>query len=347
MATVTVYPTSYSVIKGTWNNPTNMYADDGSYTTTTLSGYDNSCTIAYNFPSANIPAGATINSVTLQTQWKASSTTARLSSNIQMGYDGTLVGSLSEDKASTTSDRTQNCTTTGTWTVEQLNSGLAYARINASKGNLFASGTCSFDYLCIIVDHTEGSEEYFKELIASVAASDLFTRKTGKTAAGAVSAGAAAVKSANNMRKYVLTAFSGVTSGMIKKAGKISVSYFSVTASIQRVIKKAVNAAVNTTGTAVKKAVKTVRGTAGTSASFVRKVKIIRTAAIKITAFVRFPFKIIRYVLLSWIIRDKQLTTVLRAKDLSHKEREKQLNTAERAKELEIKERKVDLEVRE
>ena len=297
MATVTVYPTSYSVIRGTWNNPTYMYTDDGSYTTTTLAGYDNSYTIAYNFPSANIPAGATINSVTLQAQWKASSTSARLSSNIQMGYDGTLVGSLSEDEASTTSDRTQNCTTTGTWTVEQLNSGLAYARINASKGSLFASGTCSFDYLCIIVDYTEGSggTEYTKELTANTSITANADKKAKKVLFKTVSAGAL----------FIASFLSG------------SEEYF-----------------------------KELITSVAASALFTRKTgKIIRTAAIKITAYVRFPFKIIRYVLLSWIVRDKQLTTVLRAKDLSHKEREKQLNTAERAKELEIKERKVDTEV--
>lgn len=299
MATVTVYPTSYSIGSGTWNNPTYIYADDGSYTTTTVSAFDNHHTIEYNFPSANIPAGATINSVTLQTQWKASSSAAQLSSKIQMGYDGSLVGSANTDEASTTSDRTQNCTTTGTWTVEQLNSGLAYARITAYLDNLFASGTCSFDYLCIIVDYTEGSggTESTKELTANTSITANADKKAKKVLFKTVSAGAL----------FIASFLSG------------GEEYF-----------------------------KELIASVAASALFTRKTgKIIRTAAIKITAYVRFPFKIIRYVLLSWIIRDKQLTTVLRAKDLSHKEREKQLNTAERAKELEIKERKIDLEVME
>lgn len=362
MATATVYPSSYSVVNGTWNDPTYMYADDGSYVTVAPTYLSANFNINYFFSSANIPSGSTINSVTLRTQWKASSSAALLSSNIQIGYDGSLMGSLSTDVASNTSDRTQSNTNTGTWTAEMLNSGLAYGAVNAYRANMVFSGTCSFDYLCIIVDYTEGGtpQEYTKELTASrpvisglivrltlktetanTALAASFTKKTGKTA----SAGVPVLSSAAKAAKKILSGSVSSAALSVKKAVKTLSAAVAAASNTRKYTSKTESGTASITGTARRKTFKAFIAELISSGIAVKAVRIARSSAVKITCVIRIPFRAIRGVILSWVIRDKQFTTDIRAKTLSRQEREKDISAEIRAKELEIKERKTDTEV--
>lgn len=153
-----VYPTSYNDYNNLFTDEGNVYADDGSYCVTTPAYLSTNHQMNYFFPECEIPETAELISVVLQVKWKASNSSALLSSNIQLGYDiinGGVRGTLSTDVASNNSDRTQTCTTTGTWTIAELNDGNAYCTINGYRANLIFSGTCSWDYVALIITYLE------------------------------------------------------------------------------------------------------------------------------------------------------------------------------------------------
>lgn len=164
MPTVTVYPTSHTIVSGTWSNPTNLYADDGSYATISPVRNTDQIILAH-FPVADLPVGAVITSVTHQIKWKSSRTD--VTATTQLLYDSTARGGAKVDTATTTTDRISESADTGAWTASDLNSGLVALRINAQRSSVLSS-TISVDYACIIVAYTYSEADHYKSLSAAV-----------------------------------------------------------------------------------------------------------------------------------------------------------------------------------
>src|SRR5687768_1594489 len=98
MATTTKFANANAVVATGWTNPTNANGDDGVYATA-LPAKNGSVTSDYGFPAfttSDIPDNSTINSVTLEIQYKSNTTGSTGSVvGLQANNNGTLLGSES------------------------------------------------------------------------------------------------------------------------------------------------------------------------------------------------------------------------------------------------------------
>jgi hypothetical protein len=159
MATVSKF-TRGAVSGNGWTNAANATGDDGSYSTcapaknATISGdWDFAA-----FSDAELPVGATINSVTLEFQFKVSTT-----SSVATFHYGTVdsVGTLS-DSTDATEPTADKIVTTSTWDTAPTESNLKTAgslkaRAQGQRGNSNNAVTFSLDYVTITVDYTTTS----------------------------------------------------------------------------------------------------------------------------------------------------------------------------------------------
>lgn len=348
MATATVYPTGYTDTNNLFTDETNAYSDNGSYMTCAPAYGATNCTVLFSFPSAEIPEEAVITTVTLQTQWKTSNYFAGNSSNTQIGYTGEgLRGTFSADVATGNTDRTHNNTTTGTWTAAELNSENAYAAINYTRSNFFTGGTCSCDYVCIIVAYNIPTA-YTKALTATVTATVTARKKAGKILTATTNIAAAFVNAliaAGTAYTKALTATVAAAVSVIKQGKKVSAATTTVTASLSKKAAKAVAANTTATVATAKKATKTLTALTSVTGLIGKLAKKILTAVTKAVVTVRQPRDKIQYILLSYDERTKILTNELRVHALSYSERQKDLSLQERVQDLTIQERQKDLEV--
>jgi len=156
MATVTKFANANTVVTTGWTNPTNAYADDGSYATA-APAKNSSVTTDYGFPAfttSDIPAGSTINSVTAEFQYKTSATgvTGELV-GIQLNNNGTLLDSESTFTPATgdTTSTLSNITAVAQADLQTANQ--FKVRVRSAKGNTNTSVTHSVDYVKLTVDY--------------------------------------------------------------------------------------------------------------------------------------------------------------------------------------------------
>jgi MSHA biogenesis protein MshQ len=187
-------PTGCSNVTGVgtlaWTNPTRAFASDNSYATavatsatgTQLTNYLK-CT-GYGF---NIPAGATVNGITVGVERKISSTTSTSGKDniVQLLKAGSLVGSnLATATAYTTTDVVEAHGSAAnlwgtTWTdvdINNANFGVSYSG-NITKTSTSTTRTISVDYMPITVTFT---------VVAIVNPGDFNTYDTGTAPAGAI-----------------------------------------------------------------------------------------------------------------------------------------------------------------
>jgi hypothetical protein len=139
-----------------WTNSNNGHADDGSYATV-VPAQNGSTYVYYRNFDFGLPADAIINQITVEQQWKVSTTSsiATLRSRAYLGT--TAMGTEYTNTAEPTSDTTQSYTNVGTFTVAQLNDNSASGfrvRIGASRGNTATSFTGSLDYVKVSVAYS-------------------------------------------------------------------------------------------------------------------------------------------------------------------------------------------------
>lgn len=158
MATVKLFPSANSISSGsTWTNPQNIYADDGVYAVTPGARNANWDIIGQSF-GANIPAGATINSVTIEAQYRLSTTASASTLSMFAQYIGTQRGTSWDSTAEPTVDTIVTHVNTGTWTAEELNSGFEILfRVRRTSNT-----ACDYliDYLAVTIDYTEPSYNF-------------------------------------------------------------------------------------------------------------------------------------------------------------------------------------------
>ncbi len=162
MATQTRYPSSYAQYgsEKQWTNPENACATgDSAYATGTVKDTTTSFTnnLYYNW-GFTIPAGSTINSVTLEARCYSSTLSSYFS--VAAYQNGTLRGSTARELVSAGSWTIVDNASTGTWSVTELNSntlagGLSFLIIGEGNNNTNRSVYC--DYVRVTVDYTEAA----------------------------------------------------------------------------------------------------------------------------------------------------------------------------------------------
>lgn len=151
MATLTRYPTSATA---GWTNPLNADADEPNVYATAAPGKNGTTSSDYGGFGFNglIPAGSVINSVTVEVEWKVSTTASVATLGAQAVVGGAAVGSELVNSAEPTVDTLQSFTVPGL-TAASFD-GSFVVRIRATRGNTNTGFTASLDFVRVTVDYT-------------------------------------------------------------------------------------------------------------------------------------------------------------------------------------------------
>lgn len=157
MATSTKYASANSAYGGetAWTNPTNVYADDGSYATgspTLGDNYVGNIFSGFGFD-ADIEVGATITSVTITAQFKMTGSGAdTYTLNLQPYIDGSAYGSAGTNSAGPTVDTVVSIAPAGMdqTHVDDASFAVALEGIAAANGGK----TFNVDYVKAVIVYT-------------------------------------------------------------------------------------------------------------------------------------------------------------------------------------------------
>ena len=153
MTTSTKFPSTNAGDGTGYANPTNFYADDGSYATALPNKNNSLAHYVSGFDFSAISDGDTLNSVTVYIQFKYSTNTASYTLGSQ-GYVGaTAKGSEYTNTNTPTGDTDVNYTIDGL-TISDIKSADFKIRIRCSRGNTNTASTQSVDYIKVAVDYT-------------------------------------------------------------------------------------------------------------------------------------------------------------------------------------------------
>jgi len=160
MPTVTRFPSGDTAVTGTWTNPTNVQADDGSVASVAPGKNTTSTRRQGNFGfDGQIPTGATINSVAIEVEWRVSVNTsiATLRCYVRVGSTN---GSNNDNAAEPTTLTVGQFTGLtrpggGSWTRADLLDGTFFTEIAGVQGNSSTAVTFEFDYIKVTVDYTD------------------------------------------------------------------------------------------------------------------------------------------------------------------------------------------------
>lgn len=158
MATVTEYAASAS--GSGWTSASNALTDDGTYAlyniaAKTTTGNVNTLS-SFGFDSS-IPVGAGINTVTLEVEWKVSTTSGIANLEATVAVSGTP-GTYQTDSAEPTTDTARSYVMSrpggGSWTRADLLDAVFTVLLRARSGNSATSVDYTFDYARVTVDYT-------------------------------------------------------------------------------------------------------------------------------------------------------------------------------------------------
>lgn len=199
MATVSKF-TRGAVSGNGWTNSANLVADDG-VTATCSPAKNGTVTGDWDyaaFTDAEIPVGATINSVTMETQFHVSTASSVATFHYQNGDNG----SFGTDSTDTTEPIADKIVTTALWSstpteADLKTAGRIVSRIAGQRGNSNTGVAFAVDYAKITVDYTPGSANWpvslsvtatlspviaqQKSLLRSLSASSSFSPSLSKT----------------------------------------------------------------------------------------------------------------------------------------------------------------------
>jgi len=160
------YPSNSSNVSdggdGAWTTPSNVYSDNGAYSTCYQDGSENAKTdilknLGFGF---SIPSSATIDGITVEVERKSSGTSSE-DLLIQLYKAGTLVGT---NKQSSTDYTTSDVIATyggaadlwgTTWTYSEINDSTFGVAFQAEQMNS-ADRTISVDFVRITINYTDG-----------------------------------------------------------------------------------------------------------------------------------------------------------------------------------------------
>jgi len=142
-----------------WTNGANAYASDNVYATTAPNKNQTRAVLLGNFGfDSTIPAGATINSVTVSVEWKVSTTASVATLGAGAWVNGAAYGSELVNTAEPTTDTTQTFTVSGLSRAQLLN-GTFGVRVRASRGNSNTGFTASLDAVSVAVTYTASGSQ--------------------------------------------------------------------------------------------------------------------------------------------------------------------------------------------
>jgi hypothetical protein len=198
-ATVTRFPASNT--GAGWTNPTNAYADDTAYASATLATKRATATgtfSGFHFDTA-IPAGSTINSVTVNSAWYV---------NVQnpivtFAVTPTAGNAISTSVESTVMTPVSSAAATGV-TLAQLLDAVFSVAVTYTHGNDTNSQTAYFDYVSVTVDYTPPVNG---TTLGAVSA----TQATGATPSLAITANFTGDDDANNSATFATSSNGGAT----------------------------------------------------------------------------------------------------------------------------------------
>jgi hypothetical protein len=133
-ATTGNFATTATAVGTGWANASNAFASNGSYATAAI-GRDTTVTTAYaNFGfDASVPVGATINSVTIEVEWKVGSSASSSTLGAQAFVSGVASGTELTDLTRPTADVVGTTAATGVTTRTQLLDGTFSVRVRYSR----------------------------------------------------------------------------------------------------------------------------------------------------------------------------------------------------------------------
>ena len=126
-------------------------ADDGAYAVTPGARNANWDIIGSVFDFSAIPAGSTINSISVEVQYKLSTTASAATLTLQAQNSGALSGTAATSTAEPTTDTIWTNSTTGTWTYNDLTNLQVLLRVRRTSTT---ACNYSIDYLAANVNYT-------------------------------------------------------------------------------------------------------------------------------------------------------------------------------------------------
>lgn len=152
MPILKIYPTTITTSSGSsWTTPNNAKANDSAYAITPGSRNNNWDIIGTAFDYSSIPAGSTINSITVEVEYKLSRTASAATLTLQAQKSTTLSGTAATSTAEPTTDTVWTNSNTGTWTYADLTNLRVLFRVRRTS-----STACNYsiDYIAANVDYT-------------------------------------------------------------------------------------------------------------------------------------------------------------------------------------------------
>ncbi len=155
--TTTRFPTTDTVVSGTWTNPTNVQSDNGAVASTTLAVKNTTVERqqgGYGFDSA-LPASAVITSVAIEVEHRVS-TNGSIATLRNYARISTTAGANNDNSAEPTTLTVQTFSAYGrpgggSWTRADLLDATFTTRIAAVQGNSATSCTYEWDYISVTV----------------------------------------------------------------------------------------------------------------------------------------------------------------------------------------------------
>jgi len=183
VAVLTKYANAHTAITTGYTNPTNAYADDGTNYATAAPGAKNTEVSAYwgfpAFSTSDIPDGSTINSITVEHEFKTSTTSSIATEYIQVFVNTEAVGSEQSNASEPATDtRLDHQVTTGVTLANLRTADVVRARTRSLRGNSATAVTFSLDFVRITVDYTP-STAHTKDLADTITFSDNNTKSIG------------------------------------------------------------------------------------------------------------------------------------------------------------------------
>jgi hypothetical protein len=160
MATQTRYASSVVSATG-FVDGANTYSNNGQYATWTSTSRNAAGELAVGIAAFDLPAGSTINTVTLYVdrKWSSGASTLMDWAYCQIALSGTLRGTQYNDTTFPTTD-TEFSTDGGTWTEAELEGGGMEVHFDTDRKNTTTSSTHYIDAVWVIVDYNAPSFIY-------------------------------------------------------------------------------------------------------------------------------------------------------------------------------------------
>jgi hypothetical protein len=149
---VTRYPTAHT--SATWSNPAHAYADDAAYAWThgTKDAYDDILLRGFSFP--EIPAGAVIDSVVCEMNYRVSNTSSSARVGMLMTHNDVVMGGGWGSTAEPTSWTKVSTANNGIWTPAMINDGTMKVLVRVERTGASATPYYGLDYVKVTVTYT-------------------------------------------------------------------------------------------------------------------------------------------------------------------------------------------------